>query len=298
MILNVFDINCDVLAEIYLPELKFVSGRTSFDEKTGLFYKGAGTNYSGHFSLTKKYRVLKEPEISYIGYRVFNDLWKDKFGIFLERYQPPFTDVIGACGKKEEHIVSNSTNFDFSGVSVSDVISIENFFKIYVLEYKYKRDSFLSNPDIDKFFVLLEYMVKNNWCVPWDKNILNDINSNCYITDVADIFYSEKNIDKFGTVYAFIYGLLKNDLIREFYNKFGYEFELFDVPFAVFKILDGFGINLSDIIEDWFEFDKKTYFHIIKNILFEGRTCASLGGEYFHNLAIEGYKNLLCLKDL
>lgn len=296
MILNVYDSNCEVRIDMVLPDLEFVSGRTSYDPKSKLFYKGAGTQYKGHFSLTPKYAVLEKTDVLYTGYRVLNEKWKDKYGIFLERYQPAFTDPIGGCGKKEENIINNSIGFLKASPEIKEVIDITDSFKIYVINYIGGKEKFMSSPDIHILHDLLSAMLSTDWNVPWDKNILEDINTMGLVTDVADMFKSRSIIDKFGTTYAFVYGLYKANqrLCESFCNVMGYSASIFNIPFIVYAILDKYNYNLSGITEDWMYFDKKTYNHIITNVLFKGRTCASLGGKKYHELAIEGYEKLLC----
>lgn len=296
MILNVYDTNCDVLAEIFLPDLKFVNGRTSLDEKTGLYYKGAGTLYTHHYSLEEKYNVIKKIDINYIGYEVCNDNWKGKFGIFLERYQPAFTDPVGGCGKKEEKIVWNSMHFGRSAIVVKDVIDFHNSIKIYALEYRNGKTKWLNNPHMGKVRYLLDFMLMTDWNCPWDKNILADIDEKGDITDVADLFESSDIIDKFCTVYGFLSCIYNSGFSKDFSDDFGYDLDLFRIPFLCFKILSDSGYNISSLLEDWYDISSKTYKHIILNTLFRGKNCASLSNnEYFHNLAVNGYKDkLLC----
>lgn len=294
MILNVYDTNCEVLAKIFLPELEFVGGRTSIDKKTGLYYKGSGTLYTHHYSLEKKYTVNKDIDINYIGYEVCNEAWKGKFGIFLERYQPPFTDPIGGCGKKEENILEN-TKFIKSASIVKDVIDFHGSIKIYVLEYKNGKTKWLNNPDMNKIKDLLDTMLDTDWNCPWDKNIFADIDEDGNVTDVADMFRSSDILDKFCTTYSFLSGALHLGFSKSFSVIFGFDLDLFRLPFLCFKILNDHNYDISSLLEEWYDISSKTYNHIILNRLLKGKTCASLSNDpYFHNLAIEGYKKKLC----
>jgi hypothetical protein len=294
MILNVYNENCEVLKRIKLPDLEYISGRTSYNSKSNLYYKGAGCFYKSHFSLEEKYNVIKHTDISYIGYEVENEAWRNKFGIFTERYQPPFTDPIGGCGIKEENIIDNSKFFGLSAIEVKDVIKITNENKIYVLKYLNERKKFFDDTvDLKRIINLIGYMLDEDWNVPWDKNIYEDVDYYGRITDVADMFKSNKSIYKFGTVYAFMYGLYKRDkiLCNIFCNFFGYSVkDLFSLPFVIFGILDKYNQNFEDILKPDMNTSDETYKYIINDVLLNGKCCASLGGEYFHNLAVEGYR--------
>jgi hypothetical protein len=54
-------------------------------------------------------------DVWYVGYAVGRprEMLEGKRGVFQERYQPHFTDWIGACGEKEIQIVENLWELQF-----------------------------------------------------------------------------------------------------------------------------------------------------------------------------------------
>ena len=81
------------------------------------YYKGLGIPYSHHQLLEKditddsEFDMIQNTNIFYLGYSVCRKSWKNKVGIFQERYQPFFPDFIGACSVKEKTISGNSRCF-------------------------------------------------------------------------------------------------------------------------------------------------------------------------------------------
>ena len=93
------------------------------------YYKGLGIPYSHHQLLEKditddsEFDMIQNTNIFYLGYSVCRKSWKNKVGIFQERYQPFFPDFIGACSVKEKTITGNSRGFRRSSVDVMEVIN-------------------------------------------------------------------------------------------------------------------------------------------------------------------------------
>lgn len=208
--------------------LTFISGRVCKGE-SGLYYKGTGTLYRNHSVLdpTDYPADHKTSEVFYYGYTVSNRNWVGKFGIFPEKMQPYFSDMIGACGPKELKIIKNSTDFMMSSVRVDNVVNwTEGFNKQYyfVLHYDCGRRKYIDDPNPDLLLVLLEYMIGSEWCAPWDKGFIGDITADGRVSDVADLFRSRLFKHRLGTVYAAFYSLWqrnKAEFIR-IANKFGW----------------------------------------------------------------------------
>ena len=59
-------------------------------------------------------------------------------------------------------------------------------------------------------------MLKNKWNFLWDKASINDVNAKGMITDVADLFISDKIEHQLGTVYSIFYSLAKIDQKKYF----------------------------------------------------------------------------------
>ena len=69
-----------------------------------------------------------------VGRVVVAPQWVGKVGIFKERYQSYFSDLIGCCGKKELKILDMS-HISNSGVEVLDYINIGSGMFIFKLRY-------------------------------------------------------------------------------------------------------------------------------------------------------------------
>ncbi len=190
--------------------LTHVSGRVSKGDKG--YYKGVGVPYHTHHiqgMISDEYEFIKHSDIFYLGEQVIKKCFKDKFGIFQERYQPFFPDFIGACSVKEGTIVLNSMGFEKSSVDVLDCI---NFDKVndqyyYIVEYTCKRENYLKGGDPKKLRELIDFMITNDWNFLWDKAAINDISKYGTVSDVADVFKSDSFTHKLGTVYSVLYSL-------------------------------------------------------------------------------------------
>ena len=126
-VIPIYSVNGDFVNELVIKEkLNYISGRVSKGKQH--YYKGVGMPYSHHYKRdisnlsSNEYNFLGHTNIFYLGYGVENKSWKNKFGIFQERYQPFFPDYIGGCGIKERAITPNSTAFKKSSVDILDVI--------------------------------------------------------------------------------------------------------------------------------------------------------------------------------
>jgi len=195
--------------------LEYIGGRICKGSK--YWYKGVGTVYRCHHELYKGEELpdvsYHPPEVFYYGHRVIYERWLDKFGIFLKPMQPYFSDLIGSCGPKELKIVPNSTQFGKSAVVVENVTKwSDDYNGQYYMTLSYKcREKYQTKPNPDRLLNLLEFMVENEWCTPWDKNFINDITITGEISDVGDLFRSSKLQHIFGTVYATLHSLWKQN---------------------------------------------------------------------------------------
>ena len=54
---------------------------------------------------------------------------------------------------------------------------------------------------------LIEYMSTQTGTSPWDKSSVMDISAKSLVTDVADLFYSDKLYHQLGSVYSILYSL-------------------------------------------------------------------------------------------
>ena len=90
-------------------ELTHCGGRVWKGKK--YYYKGLGIPYTHHQLLEKDiideedFDTIQNTNIFYLGYAVRRKYWKEKIGIFQERYQPFFPDFIGACSVKEKQLL-------------------------------------------------------------------------------------------------------------------------------------------------------------------------------------------------
>ena len=257
--------------------LTHVVGRTSKSEN-GQFYKGVGAFYKGHASL-KDTSQAKPSHIFYYGNNCFNSNWEGKFGIFQQRYQPFFSDFIGACGQKELKIIENSSSFKQSAVSVDDCVEWDSINKqmFFILNYVSERQNFLNGGDVRLLVTLIHEMLNDDWNFPWDKASIRDINTKGFVTDVADMFKSSDIKHKFGTVYSILYSLhtLSISLYTELLTYLGLKYVgQMDIPFVCLFLL---GMNKT-IVEPKTIFKSRQdfYIHLIANVLLRGRNCASV----------------------
>jgi len=192
--------------------LEYIGGRVCKGEK--FYYKGLGGIYKYHHSLTKEYDVIGPAEVFYYGYKLQNPKWVNKFGIFMERMQPFFSDWCFGCGKKELRLAENIRTFKKASVTIDNIVkwSDENGGQYYfVLNYDCGRKKYLQEPHPQELLDLLEYMLAEDWCVPWDKGFISDITYDGRVSDAADMFKSRVFKHKLGTVYSALHSLWQKD---------------------------------------------------------------------------------------
>jgi hypothetical protein len=259
-------------------DIQYVNGRVQRGKKC--YYKGIGIPYRYHTMLEfdDQYDVLEKTDIFYLGYQVSKKCFKDKTGIFQEKYQPFFSDFIGTCGVKEGTIVLNSTIFEFSSVDVLDYVLYdeENVQSYYMLDYNCGRLSYLKNDgEPSRLRDLLDYMIQNNWNFLWDKGAISDVSPNGTVSDVADLFISDTLSHKLGTVYSILHSLMKlnPDKYMEFLQV--NDLKHFDQRSLVFNSIELLWRNGIDVSE-FFKYNKmnQNYKHIVLNYLIVGKNCA------------------------
>lgn len=212
-VVPVYDIQGNKLQEIKLPEkiMPLFSKRGGFSE-SGLYYKGAGTIYQGHFvnKGDKELNLIKKTNIVYEKYQVYYPKLLGKFGIFMFPHQIMFSDLEGGCGKKEKNLLVMQKKFELSAIKeITDVIptGIENH-DIYAYRLKSVK------AELSDVIKLIEYILSEDFNTAWDKNLWNDIYCFQYVRDVGDWFVSDKLYHKLGTIYALLHSLYNNDIYQ------------------------------------------------------------------------------------
>jgi hypothetical protein len=296
VIVNIYDKTGLVVDTTEINDtISYVSGRVSKSDK-GVYYKGAGVPYERHLSLNPdKHVVVKEKSpVFYCGYSVVNPKWEGKTGIFQERYQPYFNDFIGSCGPKELNLISHSEEFEMSSVKVLDCVEYDkaNNQRYFVVNYDCDRKRYLDDGSPTQLIELLDYMVCNNWNFPWDKTAINDISACGRVSDVADMFKSDKLRHKLGTVYSVLYSLSK--LAPQKYRVFLKELGLnhnnaMDYVFITMAILERNGIDTTPMIKGNDEYD--AYCSILLNYLLLGRNCAHVEDKHYGDKVKIAYVN-------
>jgi len=289
-VIPIYSVNGDFVNELVIKEkLKYISGRVSKGKQH--YYKGVGMPYSHHYKRdisnlsSNEYNFLGHTNIFYLGYGVENKSWKNKFGIFQERYQPFFPDYIGGCGIKERAITPNSTAFKKSSVDILDVILYdkENQQYYFKMNYRCNRKNYIKdNGSPEKLCELIEYMIDNDWNFLWDKNSINDITPEGLVSDVADLFISDELEHQFGSVYSIFYSLHKScqKSYEEFLKYMGLKHtDKKSFVFNTIKILDDNGIDTKPLtIHDN---DNANYIHSIMYYLLNGKNCAYCSCDMF-----------------
>lgn len=289
-VIPIYSVNGDFVNELVIKEkLKYISGRVSKGKQH--YYKGVGMPYSHHYKRdisnlsSNEYNFLGHTNIFYLGYGVENKSWKNKFGIFQERYQPFFPDYIGGCGIKERAITPNSTAFKKSSVDILDVILYdkENQQYYFKMDYRCNRKNYIKdNGSPEKLCELIEYMIDNDWNFLWDKNSINDITPEGLVSDVADLFISDELEHQFGSVYSIFYSLHKSceKSYEEFLKYMGLKHtDKKSFVFNTIKILDDNGIDTKLLtIHDN---DNANYIHSIMYYLLNGKNCAYCSCDMF-----------------
>ena len=289
-VIPIYSVNGDFVNELVIKEkLKYISGRVSKGKQH--YYKGVGMPYSHHYKRdisnlsSNEYNFLGHTNIFYLGYGVENKSWKNKFGIFQERYQPFFPDYIGGCGIKERAITPNSIAFKKSSVEILDVILYdkENQQYYFKMDYRCNRKNYIKdNGSPEKLCELIEYMIDNDWNFLWDKNSINDIPEEGLVSDVADLFISDELEHQFGSVYSVFYSLHKScqKSYEEFLKYMGLKHtDKKSFVFNTIKILDDNGIDTKPLtIHDN---DNANYVHSIMYYLLNGKNCAYCSCDMF-----------------
>lgn len=289
-VIPIYSVNGDFVNELVIKEkLKYISGRVSKGKQH--YYKGVGMPYSHHYKRdisnlsSNEYNFLGHTNIFYLGYGVENKNWKNKFGIFQERYQPFFPDYIGGCGIKERAITPNSIAFKKSSVEILDVILYdkENQQYYFKMDYRCNRKNYIKdNGSPEKLCELIEYMIDNDWNFLWDKNSINDITPEGLVSDVADLFISDELEHQFGSVYSVFYSLHKScqKSYEEFLKYMGLKHtDKKSFVFNTIKILDDNGIDTKPLtIHDN---DNANYVHSIMYYLLNGKNCAYCSCDMF-----------------
>jgi hypothetical protein len=266
-------------------DIEYVEGRVS--KSKDFYYKGLGIPYKTHFipeyKFNDNYKFIKEHPVFYIGLEVSKKAYKDKFGIFQEKYQDHFTDWIGCCSTKELNILENlydEHKFEKNSVDVLEYFPVNEPEGQYYLKVQYHcgRISYLDDPNPTKLRELIDYMIQTNWNFPWDKNCISDISKNGLVTDVADIFYSEELLHKIGTVYSVLYSLgnTSMDLYMDFCksNMLRHESTM-DYVINTLGLLSLNKVDISSLIID--NNIVETYKNIVKNYLIQGKNCGFCG---------------------
>lgn len=261
--------------------LEFVNGRVSKGDKH--YYKGSGVSYSAHFipELKSGYDLIAKSDVFYLGYEVVKQAYKGKTGIFPERYQPHFTDWIGACGVKELQIIENlwELGFDRTAIDVHhwDTISEEHQQYCLAVDYPYGRDTYLTNPKPSELAEMLQHMLSTDWNFPWDKDAITDITPNGRVTDVADIFQSTELKHKFGSIYSVLYsmGMGNRGDYEDFCNHLGLpSHSNMTYVFNTISILSMGGVDTRPLIEGA---HTDTYVNSVLNYLVVGKNCGYCG---------------------
>ena len=289
-VVPIYSVNGDIVNELIIKEkVNYISGRVSKGKQH--YYKGVGMPYSHHYKRdisnisSNEYNFLGHTNIFYLGYGIENKSWKNKFGIFQERYQPFFPDYIGGCGIKERAITPNSTAFKKSSVDILDVILYdkENQQYYFKMDYRCNRKNYIKdNGSPEKLCELIEYMIDNDWNFLWDKNSINDITPEGLVSDVADLFISDELEHQFGSVYSVFYSLHKScqKSYEEFLKYMGLKHtDKKSFVFNTIKILDDNGIDTKLLtIHDN---DNANYIHSIMYYLLNGKNCAYCSCDMF-----------------
>jgi len=264
--------------------VEYVDGRVCKGEK--YYYKGVGIPYTTHHippeDMTDQYDYMDVCSVFYIGNIVSKKCYRNKFGIFQEKYQTHFTDWIGACGVKELNILENlydENGFEMNAIEVFGYETIDESEQQYYLKVNYPdgRNNYLSNPNPDGLRDLINYMIQNDWNFPWDKNSLTDIAHNCKVTDVADIFRSNEIGHKIGSVYSVLYSLYNSN--QNEYNNFCRQNNLHhqNQMSFIFNTLSLLVMNGTKVDHLFKENPIETYKNIIMNYLIVGKNCGFCG---------------------
>jgi len=266
--------------------ISYVNGRVQRGKS--VYYKGVGVPYRGHYSFNtdSKYEVFEKSDVFYLGYKVVNPAFKNKTGIFQERYQPFFPDFIGSCSVKEGTILINSISFELSSVEVLDCIKYddENDQYYYILNYSCGRKHYSTdNGEPLKLKQLVEYLITNDWNLLWDKGSINDITPDGKISDVADLFLSKELKFKLGTIYSILYSLAKTNF--SMYQEFLKLYNCYHVDQRSFVFNSAAILSTFVDINEFFPYNdfNKNFKHIVLNYLIQGKNCAYCSCDLYVN---------------
>lgn len=285
--------------------LTYISGRVCKGE-SGVYYKGAGCLYSSHHVLNPNgYDNPTPASVFYYGYKVSNPAWKGKYGIFLQKMQPYFSDLAGACGPKELKLITNSRKFDKSSVEVINVAQWTPEHKgqyLFTLNYLCGRKKFSAESDVRLLISLIEYMTSENWCVPWDKGFISDVTDDGRVSDVADMFISEKKKHKLGTAWSLLHSLWvkQRDKFKELCETIGWSSVPSEDGFwagiyivAMAAMFIGEFRNTPPRKTETFEIAEA----IMEKLLLRGRNCAGVenpnNSKYVSKLYLKRYRRIL-----
>jgi hypothetical protein len=262
--------------------LTFISGRVSKGKKA--YYKGVGCPYKGHHTLSpnQEYVIGKSP-VWYSGYVVINPKLANLSGIFYQPYQPYFSDFVGSCGPKETNIISNSKEFQLSSVRYIDCIPFdaENRQQFFVLDYSCERTEYLKEGTAANLSELIECLITTGWNFPWDKAAIRDVSGKGTVSDVADMFKSNKPIHQLGTVYSLLYSLFQ--LSRPQFFELMKLHQLScktdkDIPLISIYFLDKYGAKADSLLPR--KQNSNVYLHLILQLI-DGRNCAHVEHETY-----------------
>lgn len=272
-------------------DIEYVDGRVHKGKRC--YYKGVGVPYRTHFikeeSISHDYAVSNSAHgnVFYAGYVVSKKNFINKKGIFLEPYQPFFPDAIGSCSIKEGPLVMNSVVFERSSVEIFDCIEIDvgdyedrQFY--YELDYKCKRKTYLNEGDPHKLTELLNYMIASDWNFLWDKATIKDVSLDGRVTDVADLFISNKMSHKLGSIYSVLYSLSYFDQKKflEFLSVNDLEHK--DARWFVFnaiKLLERNGIDVTELNPG--DLSTQNYKELVIRHIVSGKNCAYCSCDLF-----------------
>ena len=209
-IVPIYDKYGTQINEVKLPQKIIPTARRRCPcSKEHIFYKGAGIIYRGNYAnITDDQMIIVSQNASeYQKYYIVHPKVFHKFGIFAFPHQPVFSDCEGGCGKKEKNILLMQKKFEYSAIKeIVDVIDVPiHDHSIYAYRLKSVRGSY---KDTIQF---IEYILSENFCSAWDKNLWADIMGYGYLRDMADWFESKELKHKLGTIYGLLKSLLQAD---------------------------------------------------------------------------------------
>ena len=264
--------------------LEYVNGRVNKGDKA--YYKGSGVPYKSHNvlneDLTEEYKVLDEGLVFYSGSMVEKQCYVGKTGVFQERYGCVFPDWIGTCSQREVQIFENL--YDENGFEFSDIDCLgweyidEDAGQIMIkCQYKSDRKSWFDTEDVSGLMDLTNYMVQSDWNFPWDKASIMDISAKSLVTDVADLFHSNKLFHKLGGVYSILYSLgqANNKLFKQFAITHGLPCTTIpDYVLATMMILTRNNVDIQELMVGS---PDQIYKNVVQNYLVQGKNCGYCG---------------------